>query len=228
MPDEQRLKDAKIQVKLDLSGARRDLDEAEGDRSGPGGRKPSPGRKDERERKQRERRKRQATGPRTVLAAGAAGRAGIAAKVIPFLKGLVLSNVSAAMGDILPGMIDKRMASLESSDTAEKFALEAARIASLPAQYIAEAKRLASQGLAYARTYPGVFAGQALGQQAAFGESRAGDAQAVASIQAQVASIEAFMRGEQLRLAGRLKGATAVDLGDSFKKFLTKRFGTNR
>jgi hypothetical protein len=230
MADEQRLKDAKIQVKLDLSGARRDLDEAEGERSGPGGRKPSPGRKDERKRREDDRRKEQARGKdgRTVLAAGAAGAAGLGAKVVPFIKGLILANVNAALGDILEGAIDKRLATLEKGDTARELALEAARIASLPAQLLADVRRKASQGIAFLKTFPSVFAGQALAQQAAFGRTSAADASAVAQNQAQVAVIEAFMRGEQLRLAGRLKGAVTVDLADSLKKFMVKRFGTNR
>jgi len=126
MGDETRLKDAKIEVKLDTAGALKalgDLENASGGKSKPGGRPPSPGRKDERREREDEGRKRKGGGIGVVgVGAAAAGVAGIPGFIVGVVKTLVAATVATSVSEVVPGMIAERMRTTDDGSTGNNVA----------------------------------------------------------------------------------------------------------
>ena len=126
--DEQRLRDARITVKLDLAEARRKLDELEGgsgERSGAGKRPPSPGRRDERkEREDEARRERlRPKGGRSraaaVAGAGVSARGGKLGRAV--IGAIKIGGAAAAVtfsADVIRGAIESEMGKVVSAGPA--------------------------------------------------------------------------------------------------------------
>lgn len=104
--DQQRLKDAQIEVKVDTSAAERAIDDLEpGGGSRPGRRPPEPGReRDERERPKPDK----GRGPAGTAAAAASIPRGVIRLVKTFAAAVVLQEVAR----VVPSMIEKRIAQM--------------------------------------------------------------------------------------------------------------------
>lgn len=227
MADEQRLKDATITLRLDLSDAQRDLPD--------GTKKKTPGRKDDDKRREDEARE-ERTKPRTGRKVGpggvavgvAAARGKLASKVVGLLKVAALVQVNTFLADRVAGAIEKRLAQLSSDETTKRKILEGARIANVPAQLIAAGQRKASQIATFLSTFAGTFKDMAFAQQVLFGESDASDASEVARLHARVAVAQKFFEQRRARIVGHIKGGVFVDLGDALKKAGADYINTSR
>ena len=215
MAGEQQLRDARITLTIDTTAAEKRLDDID-DGSTPGGRPPQPGRdrgKDRRRDDDRDRRPGRRPGPGAAVGVAAIpGRAVIAA-VKTFAAAYMLKIVS----ETLPGMVDRRMATL---DKPVRFAAEATGLPSL-ARGVFGGIAAGFHGLeiAAATVAPAVRTARDLGRSQMLLTGRTDEAGIAdvtlreMKIAGALSSIAALKR-EQGR---RFMGAAAVDISDNLK-----------
>lgn len=237
--DEQRLKDAKIEVRIDTEAAERELEdrgrEGEG-RSTPGGRPPQPGRKED-EKDQRKRdddRRRDGDGGRFVTTVAAASR--VPGMIVGAVKVLAAAYALRTVSEMLPGMIDKRLSTMapggrlgigafgqplypknlgDLADFAVRESLEKTR--DFYREIILPQIQRMEAILAVFPAALGTGIDFARSQQLMTGVTRPGDVLAAVARAGTMASIDARMQASRRAFSGAALGAATVDLGDWLK-----------
>ena len=230
--DEQRLKDARIELVLDTTAAKAKLDELEGggDRSSAGKRPPSPGRKDarkEREAEERAEKLRPVRGGRTAAVAAAAGGK-LSAVIIGAVKTIATASALTATAELLPGMIDAKLATMESTDKAKIAALEFIdAVIGEPLAVFARTVRNIQSAIPIISAFVGT-AGDIARTQAALGLEVDGSAVRVGGRAAAVASANVSIAKERIRLGRFGVGRAISDQADVLRAALSSTTETNR
>ncbi len=230
MADEQRLKDAKIQVKLDLKGAQDALDDLnkDGDRSTPGGRPPSPGRKDDRKRREDDERKAKQR-PRAAAVGAAVGVAKIPGAIVAVVKTVVAASVATLVAEIVPAMISARLAQVKDDISFERGVLEIMEVAvGMPLQALGQLVRNLENTLAVGGAFVGTALDVAVSQKSLIGEADAEDVFSIAGRAAMVASAQRSLAGSRRHQRRIIFGGAIVDIADDIKDLMFKGSETNR
>lgn len=215
MAGEMRLKDARIEVKLDTAAALRQIDDLEkgaGGRSVPGGRPPSPGRRDE--AKEREDDERKGRRRREV-----AERPGIPGMGI--VKAVIGASALQLVSEMLPAMIDAKLATMASTDVFRKAVLEALKATvGKAAGGVGSAMRAVESAAPVIGAFTGTAVDVARSASLMFGGAADADIATLAKRQAAIASAEVSMERAR-RAAGRAGiGAAIVNEADALKAAL--------
>ena len=227
--DEQRLRDARITVKLDLDEARRKLDELEGDigeRSGAGKRPPSPGRRDERKERENEARRERLRPKGGRAAAGGKSRR-LPSAVIGAIKTIVAASVVTTIGEMLPGMISAKKATFEDSDIFKRGVLSVIEtVIGEPLAALAAGVRKIESAVPVISAFTGTAIDVARAE-GALGLDTV-DPIAIAKRQAAVTSVEVSLQKDRRQLGRAALGVGLVTEGEKLKSLLFGGSDTSR
>lgn len=216
MADQQRLKDARIEVQIDTSAAERALDDLTPG-GGPGQRPPEPGRDAEKDRRRDDERPPRDGQPSVVAGVGKIPRA-----VVTLVRTMIAATVARQILEIVPGYIDKQLEQIPPGGLLGTGAMEA-----FMERRVGEMVRDAMKGgaatghalEAAAATIPaavGTAVDVARAQAALRGEVDIPGVGRLALQQAQLASIEAAQRARARQLGRNAAGAAIADLTNQF------------
>lgn len=223
MAGEQRLRDAKIKVRLDTSEALRQLGDLGKGRDGasvPGGKPPAPGREDERKKREDEERRRdERRENRRSRTAGAAAAAGAVPRaVIGAAKTIASAAALSLVAETVPAMIDARLETLGNQDPIKRQVVSLIRDAiGIPLEKIGDVIRTIESALPVIAAFTGTSIDVARANAILGGGATSADILALATRQSRVRSAETSLQLERRRLGRGGAGQAVLQAADQLR-----------
>lgn len=214
--DENRLKDARIEVVLDTARAEKQaeaFEQEEGERSIPGSRPPQPGRERDKEDRRRPGKSRVGFGD---LSAGAAiARVPGARAVMGALRTFAAAYALRTVSEVLPGMIDKKLSMLDADNIATRWALNLIKdvYKYIDNKFVQLESSMAAFGAGI-----GSATETARSQQLLLGQTDPRSIGVLAERAAAAASFQAFINAQKRISGASALGGAIVDIGEELKE----------